>query len=390
MPPKDEMSEDQRQDSSDEDTPHFDVIDLDSVDFQPFMTNQSGTAINYHTSDHPEHKLLMRESFMNSEQDETSFQSSSYESIGSQAFHRGISCLAVTGRRLSSHRSNEKEESFPRRHIAFMGVVACTGFIALCHITNVTRFLNKGTFVQATMEKNHSTRIKTIPTIIQESYRDVSDRSRSSSDTHVYWHVPGGQALDKAIYKCFGLDSTSDNGISRKPDNNTVLISRDLWKTASRLNATHQGRLFSLFDDPIDRLLSRYKSSQQERKERGEDPLTLTQYVSMVPDNEMVRGLTDTKEGQLSVEHLNTAKTIVKTKFVVGLLKDPTMSLQKFETFFGWNPHPLKECAIELHPQNPKTIGAVGLPEYQVLAKASSFDQELYRFITLTFREQTV
>ena len=75
MAPQVEMREKERHEASisdddDEELQHYDSIDLESCDFQPFLTTQSGIALNYHTSDHPEHKILMQESFVENNHDD--------------------------------------------------------------------------------------------------------------------------------------------------------------------------------------------------------------------------------------------------------------------------------------------------------------------------------
>ena len=160
MAPQGEMREKERHEASisddDEELQHYDSIDLESCDFQPFLTTQSGIALNYHTSDHPEHKILMQESFVESNHDD-----GTQSRCCSQAMHSfGASCLMSVMIRPTSLGVSEKEERFPRkRRVAFMGAIAFTGFLALWHVMNATRFLNFGAFTLPTLaiHKSQST-----------------------------------------------------------------------------------------------------------------------------------------------------------------------------------------------------------------------------------------
>lgn len=386
--PQGEMSEKQQNDSPDEKLQHFDEIDLEACDFQPFLTTQSGIALNYHTSDHPEHKLLMRESYMESDQDDSGAELSS---CISQAMHLlGASCLFMT----TTMTTIDKEEGFPKRRVAFMGAVAFTGMIALWHIMSASRFLSLGVFVQTT-ESRLPIESK-IPRQLQDAYRDLNDISMEDSDTLVYFQVPGGATTNTAnlLSKCFGLELQNGFGTThidnatvqkQRQDSNhrEVLITTDIWKTTSLFNTTHRARLFALFEDPVDRLLAEYTRTSS----RTKDPMTMEPYLSKLVDNPMVRALSNTKEGPLSNVQLEMAKQVVRTKFLVGILDKPIPSLQRFQAFFHWKEESLKDCTKRVLSHQSTEI-VKDSPEYQIASKANHLDVELYDFIRHIFQEQ--
>jgi len=409
MAPKGIVSENAQREQEEEDEAqeqqHFDDIDLEAVDFQPFLTTPSGIALNYHTSDHPEHKLLMKESFVDGEQDESVEQSSSYETVGSQVLHHRH--LSIERSQPQSPRTLQKEEGLPRRHITLMGVVVFIGFIALWYIVDVTSFLNKkGAFVikGTASGKKTARRNDDIPRELDYAYRDVNDLSGVISDTPVYWHVPRSTSTDmtSVMRACYGLevlqtnqegkdDISSSLTQSEKP---TALITEDLWETASLFNATKKGgRLFSMFRNPMYRLRSNYDDLLNRQHEgQQKEPWTLEQYAENITHNYMVRGLVDVKEGLLSREHLKTAKNIVRTKILVGLEEDPVASLERFQTFFGWKQNSPEECTNTL-PSQPNTTITDGqefefLVKNDILGKTNQLDMELFSFIKTIYEEQ--
>lgn len=390
---------------------HFDAIDAEAVDFQPFITTPKGIALNYHTSDHPEHKLLRKASMDDSMVPSNASSFESVDSFWQSPPRRERHCVW----------SLEREgKTIPRRYITFMGIVAFTGLIALYHIRNVTLFFNKSGDALVTgeaVQKKHysdNNASTSIPRELQDAYRDVSNIPVASSDTPVYWNIPSAHRSETSdtttsiLVECLGLDlqHASTNAETTKTATNQhitangatsqdILVVDDFWQTASRFNATtHGGRLFCVFSDPIDRLLSEFKSHHQRVNSNKESPITLKQYISDASDNSLVRGLVHVKDdGPLTKEHLNAAKKIVETKFLVGLEEDPEVSLQRFESYFQRK----RKCTNKTidkkklrskqganHPGDDKSKKE----HYQMVAKANQLDAELFHFIQATFQQQ--
>jgi hypothetical protein len=176
-----------------------------------------------------------------------------------------------------------------------------------------------------------------------------------------------------------------------------MLVVDDFWHTASRFNnATQQhgrGRLFCLFSNPIDKILSDFTQYQQHVRSNKGDSITLQQYISNTAsnDNSLVRGLVNIKDGRaLTKEHLDIAKKIVETKFLVGLEEDPEESLQRFASYFERK----RKCTNKtIHKKlrsskRSKQQQQYSKKDYQMVAKANRLDLELFRFIQATFQKQ--
>jgi hypothetical protein len=382
-------------------THNFNDIDLDAVDFQPFLTNRSGNVpINYHSSDHPEHKLLIQES--RSGEAETTTRSendmtSTFVHMAAYALHFGASCLSLGLLQVHAAQSSsspppptDHKQGLPRRYTTFVGVITCTCLVAISHIVNVTSFLPNMLVHKSELRENPSPH--TIPKNLQDAYRDTNELPLGTLDTPVYWHLSPTDAVRANTTRkimsntCFA--SASDTAHLGHGSSIHVVVTQNLWEAANLLNATHRGRLFSMVRDPVERLISECKSRQKE-KER----LTLQDFLSNVPDNYLVRSLANRLEGPVDQGHLNTAKALVKSKLLVGLLEEQTESLRRIDTYFGWKKQSSKECrnsllGTELQrtiPQHEKIESESRI----VVEQQNHFDLELYGFIKLCFREQT-
>lgn len=112
----------------------------------------------------------------------------------------------------------------------------------------------------------------------------------------------------------------------------------------------------------------------------------------------MTRWLSKQYEGEVSAQHLDLAKEILRTKFVIGLLPELGKSLEHFEKYFGWQilnrPH-RKKCVEELisggsnRNNSPRRMPSIGSREYDVLMGQFQLDIELYRYAQQLFQEQS-
>ena len=71
---------------------------------------------------------------------------------------------------------------------------------------------------------------------------------------------------------------------------------------------------------------------------------SLDEFVQNSGENWMVRMLTGCMSGSLDVIHLDAAKEILRSKFLIGLLDEKTESFRRFEEYFGWKfPSPVSQ-----------------------------------------------
>lgn len=111
----------------------------------------------------------------------------------------------------------------------------------------------------------------------------------------------------------------------------------------------------------------------------------------------MTRWLSNQLTGPLSEQHLNLAKEILRTKFVIGLYNRMQKSMEHFEKYFGWrvlnNDH--REQCVGQHLANmvnkndvSMEIPAENSKAYKALLAINYFDVELYRYGKVLFQRQ--
>ena len=237
-----------------------------------------------------------------------------------------------------------------------------------------------------------------IPRQLQNVYRNVNDLPIEASDVHVYFEIPGGAATSNvtdAWNKCFGLqlqsspkNNAADQTESLESSNASMLVTTDIWETASRFNTTlHRGRLFAMFYNPMERLLHNYNHHASSHQQQ--EAITFQQYLSTVPDNIMVRTLVNVKERPLTDAHLEMAKLLVGTKILVGLADKPTLSLGRFQAYFHWKHESPKDCTKNLLTTST-TTDDMDSPEYINAKRVNRLDAELYNHVRQIFQKQAL
>jgi hypothetical protein len=83
------------------------------------------------------------------------------------------------------------------------------------------------------------------------------------------------------------------------------------------------------------------------------------------------------------------AKQLVRTKFLVGLVEQPTSSLERFQVYFNWKHESPKDCAKNLLARQATDVQK-DLPEYIEARKANRFDVKLYNYVRQIFQEQAM
>ena len=224
-------------------------------------------------------------------------------------------------------------------------------------------------------------------------------------------HIPGQIDFTRHV----NVDVTTVSGLHRAqalglvPSGYVDVIATPLlWDAANLFQSTNrQGKVFSLFRDPISRAVSMFAYLQGATHERTyqahfanwrlEDYATST----LVEDNFMTRQLLHSRPNTvLDKEDLAKAKAILCQKVFVGLLDRLEESLERFERFFGWtymaNPTHQETCRNSLlaNGVNTNTSPQNSLPSkdtvaYKALAERNRFDLELYKFVETLYHHQT-
>ncbi len=205
-----------------------------------------------------------------------------------------------------------------------------------------------------------------------------------------------------------GIEHASELGLipSRMAD---VVITPHLFMSTKLFDAKHQGRLFTFFRHPIDRLVSLYYFLRvPEQGEVGEiasaavassssgvrdaNNMTLEEFASSCTDNWHVRMLTNCLSGPVTIAHLDIAKEVVRTKFLIGLLEKKTESLRRIETYFGWKipskvGQTCKNDMFYFEPlgKNPHPPMDNESNEARIFLERNLLDLELYQYAKLLF-----
>mmetsp|Transcript_7850 Transcript_7850/g.10388 ORF Transcript_7850/g.10388 Transcript_7850/m.10388 type:complete len:140 (-) Transcript_7850:190-609(-) len=120
---------------------------------------------------------------------------------------------------------------------------------------------------------------------------------------------------------------------------------------------------------------------------------------ALLNDNWQVRMLSGEMSAEITVDHLNVAKEMLRRKFLIGLLEEKTESLQRFTSYFGWS---LTSPEAQNCKNSKFYFEWAGSNEYpmldysnpadqevlQVIGKQNRFDIELYKYAVKLFEEQ--
>mmetsp|Transcript_21554 Transcript_21554/g.49746 ORF Transcript_21554/g.49746 Transcript_21554/m.49746 type:complete len:187 (-) Transcript_21554:228-788(-) len=178
-----------------------------------------------------------------------------------------------------------------------------------------------------------------------------------------------------------------------------VVLTPHVRDATKLFDGNHKGRLFALFRDPIQRVVSLYYFLRMPDQETSIGlnikDMSLEDFAADVSENWMVRSLTNTMSGPLDDRHLNVAKEILRRKFLIGLLEQKTESLRRIQAYFGWNlpsrvSQTCKNNMYYFEPQSRNDHDPVkeGSKEYEILASRNKFDIALYEYAKGLFEEQ--
>ena len=178
-----------------------------------------------------------------------------------------------------------------------------------------------------------------------------------------------------------------------------VIFTPYIQEAAMLFDENHRGRFFTVLREPVDRMVSLYYYRRMATWEPNYDEkikdMPIEEFVTTSGENWMVRTLTGFMSGQLELAHLNAAKEILRTKFLIGLVEEKTESFRRFEEFFGWRfPSPVAQTCknnmiyFEWHSRNPHPPLEEDDPLVTKIRDLNKFDAALYEYARQLFQEQ--
>mmetsp|Transcript_8504 Transcript_8504/g.11705 ORF Transcript_8504/g.11705 Transcript_8504/m.11705 type:complete len:376 (-) Transcript_8504:33-1160(-) len=278
--------------------------------------------------------------------------------------------------------------------------------------------------------------------VVSHNVADLSEPLKAG-DTALYWHIhkASGSSM-KSYYACMGLALADESGI-RGHENDTelavwedensnnyvnvetntydgiehakelglaessladVIFSSRLPAAMDMFNPNNRGRVFALFRHPIERAVSLYYYRQIATWEKGDG--VYRPELANIPieefferkknksDNNMIAMLLNKDRREpVTDDDLEFAKEILRTKVLVGLTSQMEESVERFDTYFGWNKNekrPMCQKSYIEHKTNSNKYERVGEGSlvWEYLSNILYYDIQLYEYAVELFEDQ--
>ena len=180
-----------------------------------------------------------------------------------------------------------------------------------------------------------------------------------------------------------------------------LISSAYLWDLASIFDVQHQGYMIAMIRHPIERAVSLYYSMKNNKQyeEQVGSLSSVEQYAksSLVENNWMTRFLSNTLSGELAPEHVEIAKEVLRTKCLIGLLRDKTETMRRLDVFFNLraieHTQRREECQEKLlywdwPNKNRHDLIEKGSTAWDELYKHNMYDMQLYEYAEELFEAQ--
>ena len=195
--------------------------------------------------------------------------------------------------------------------------------------------------------------------------------------------------------KFLNVDLFSYSGIKRAikiglgdSDLVDVAISPNLHAISNLFTAKNQGKAFVLLRHPIERLLEKYINTY-----KIEPNLValrnLTKNAS--ENNYLTRQLSNGQQSpSLTTEHLEIAKIVLRSKFLIGFTEKINESFHRFRVYFGWTNISSDTCEKSVLNLSKLKNYAQNLneKELKLMQDSNSLDLQLYKYAETLFEEQ--
>ncbi|KAL7529046.1 hypothetical protein ACHAXR_002765 [Thalassiosira sp. AJA248-18] len=159
--------------------------------------------------------------------------------------------------------------------------------------------------------------------------------------------------------------------------------------------------MFTMFRHPIERAVSMFHYLPKAKHEPTYDPdlshisIEMWSRSKRVEHNWMTRFLSNELEADLTLEHLEISKEVLRKKCIIGLFDEKSESWLRLERFFRWKfpPKDNRECLDRLlnwgwSNKNLHPTVEEGSDAWELLYKQNEFDMMLYQHAQLLFEQQ--
>ena len=210
--------------------------------------------------------------------------------------------------------------------------------------------------------------------------------------------LEGGQYVNVDTASVAGIDHAAALQVGNLP-NLQLIATPYLHEAAGKLfSEYYRGRMFTIIRHPIDRAVSLYYHMTSNKKSSALPPdMSLEDYARspLLESNWMTRFLSNNMGDEVSLAHVSLAKEVLKKKCLVGLLKQKSESMRRFERYFNWNidSERADDCHTKMldwkwpnknkHPQVRE-----GSEAWRLIMKQNEFDMKLFHYAEGIFRDQ--
>uniref|UniRef100_A0A7S4HHZ9 Sulfotransferase domain-containing protein n=1 Tax=Odontella aurita TaxID=265563 RepID=A0A7S4HHZ9_9STRA len=235
-------------------------------------------------------------------------------------------------------------------------------------------------------------------------------RGHEDEETLRIMKIPGltGHYLNVNTASPPGIERAAALGLAQSGLADAIVSPRFAPVAALLFEPPFRGRLFALFRHPIDRAVSMFYYLQTANWEPSYQEtwgdMTLLEYSEHHSEKDwMVHMLAGKTRGPATEEDLEVAKEVLRRKCLVGLVHRMDESVQRFESYFGWDrradpddkvkSRQRKRCTENLlhgganrgqeHPRAEE-----GSEEWEVLMRANRLDIQLFEYAEGLFEEQ--
>ena len=196
------------------------------------------------------------------------------------------------------------------------------------------------------------------------------------------------QGIDRAIKVGFADSNLAD-----------VAISPHLRLMVNVFTNKHQGRIFVLLRNPIERLLDEYYTTfmnaglKIEKEKDSTSTTAIRNFTKFSSENNwLTRQLSNQQLGiPLTSAHLEIAKDMLKHKFLIGKVDKTHESFERFKMYFGWKTDSylcddqiLKGASSKIKNH----MNDLNEDEINLIYVSNSLDMQLYDYAEYLFQQQ--